>query len=210
VKGRFWLILGAVVGIAIAAGRLPYLAGAGRSLAETAERLVASGAKNLLGDASSAGVSRRVVLGVSGGIAAALPGLTALALVAAARGGLRLRAIVAVLIVALGAASYVYEPHGKASGVLLLSLAVAGLAVTLTGPLLAAPLAAAAGLIGGEFLPGLLTSSMTVTQASVNDLHVAIFNHPGTPKALQIAALALAAIPFAIAARLILKPLRAT
>ena len=75
----------------------------------------------------------------------------------------------------------------------------------MTGPLVAAPLTATAGLIGGEFLPGLVTSDRTVTQASVNDLHLAIFNHPGTPKALQVAVLALAAIPFAVAVRLIFR-----
>jgi len=205
VKGRLWLILGAVVGIAVAAGRLPYLAGAGRSLAETAERLVGSGANRLIRDAASAGGSRRLVLGLSGVVAATVPGLTALARVAAARGSLRLRAVVALLIVALGATSFVYQAHGKATGTLLLALAVAGLAVTLTGPLVAAPLTALAALIGAESLPGLLTSDRTVTQASVNDLHVAVFNHPGTPKALQIAVLVLAAIPFAVAARLIFR-----
>ncbi len=204
-RGRLWLILGAIVGIAIAAGRLPYLAGAGRSLAETAERLVGSGANHLIRDAASAGGSRRVVLGLSGLVAATVPGLTALVLVAAARGSLRLRAVIALLIVALGASSFVYQSHGKATGVLLLALAVAGLAVTLTGPLVAAPLTALAGLIAGEFLPGLLTSDRTVTQASVNDLHFAIFNQAGTPKALQVAVLVLAAIPFAAAVRLIFR-----
>jgi hypothetical protein len=204
VKGRIWLIAGAVLGIAVAAGHVAYLAGAGRSLADTAERLVGSGAARLVRAAASTGAPRRVVLGLGGFVAALVPGVTALLLIVAARGTLRLRAVVGLLVVALGAASYVYQPHGKATGALLLALAVAAIAVALTGPLVVAPLAALAGLIGGEFLPALLRSSQVVTQASVNDLHQAIYDHPGTPNALRIAVLVLAAIPFAAAARLVL------
>ena len=39
-RGQVWLIVGVLAGVAIAIGHLPYLAGAGRSLADTAERLV--------------------------------------------------------------------------------------------------------------------------------------------------------------------------
>ncbi len=84
VKGRLWLIIGTLVGVAVAAGRLPYLAGAGRSLSGTAEKLVGSGAGRLTSYGSTAGASTRVVLGLSAILAATLPGLTALALVAAA------------------------------------------------------------------------------------------------------------------------------
>ncbi len=203
-RGRLWLVLGAALGVALAAGRVPYLAGSARSLADTAERLVASGADRLVRDAASVGAPRRVVLGLAGVVAAVLPGLTALLLVLAARGTLRLRAVIGVLIVALGAAAYLYQPHGPATGVLFLALAVAGLAVTLSGPLVAAPLAALAGLIGGEFLPALLSTGRTVTQRSVTDLHQAIFDHAGTPLALQVAVLVIAAIPFALALRLVI------
>jgi len=203
-KGRVWLILGAVVGVAVAAGHLPYLAGAGRSMADTSERLIGSGASHLVRAVASTGAPRRAILGLAGVLAALLPGITALLLVVAARGSLRLRTLIALLIVALGAASYVYQPHGTATGVLLLALAVAGLAVVLTGPLVAAPLTALAGLIAGEFLPALLRSRQVVTQRSVNDLHVAIFNHPGTPTVLQLVVLVIAAIPFAFALRLVL------
>ena len=203
-KGRLWLILGAAVGIAVAAGRLPYLAGAGRSLANTALRLVASGADRLVRDAASAGAPKRAVLAVGALVAVVLPGLTALVLVLAARGTLRLRAIVGLLIVALGAASFVYQGHGRATGVLLLALAVAATAVLLTGPLVAAPLAALAGLIGGEYLPALVSSHQVAAQRAVSDFHVAVYNRPGTPTVLQVAALVIAAVPFALAARLIL------
>jgi hypothetical protein len=202
-RGRLWLVLGAVVGIAIAGGHVPYLAGAARSLAETAERLVGSGATRLIDAAASAGAPQRVILGVAGVIAVLLPGVTALLLVLAARGSLRLRAIVALLVVVLGAASFAYQSHGRATGVLLLALVIASLAVMVTGPLVAAPLAALAGLIAGEYLPTLVSSTRAVTQRSVNDLHQAIYNHPGTPTGLQIVLLIVAAIPFALAARLI-------
>lgn len=204
-KGRFWLFLGVAVGIAVAAGHLSYLAGAGRSLAETCERLVRSGADRLVRDAAKDGAPKRVVLGFSGIIAAALPGITALLVVIAAKGSLRVRAIIAVLVAALGAASFAYQPHGKAIGVLLLALLVAGLTVTLTGPIVAAPLVAVATLIGAEFLPGLLSSHRHVPQLSVNDLHFAIYGHPGTPAGLQVILLIVAIVPFAYAARLIIR-----
>ena len=152
-RGRIWLVVGAVIGIAMAAGHLPYLAGAGRSLADTAERLVGSGADRLIRAAARTGAPRRVVLGLAGVVAAILPGVTALLLIVAARSSLRLRAIIGLLIVALGAASYVYQPHGQATGRARAGPGVARLAVVVTGPLVAAPLAALAGLIGGEFLP---------------------------------------------------------
>ncbi len=203
-KGRVWLLIGVALGVAVAIGRLPYLAGAGRSLATTAERLVLSGANRIIAAAASAGASKRVVLGLGSLVAVILPGLTALLLVVAARASLRIRAVIAVLIVALGAASYAYQPHGNATGVLVLALVVAGLAVTLTGPLVAAPLALGAGLIGGEYLPTLVSSGMAATQSSVNAMHLALFNRPGTPAALQVAMLVIAALPFAWAAKLIL------
>jgi hypothetical protein len=203
VRGRLWLVVGAVVGVAIAAGHLPYLAGAGRSLADTAERLVGSGANRLIRDAASTGAPKRLVLGLAGLVAALLPGVTALLLVVAARSTLRLRAVIGLLIVAVGAASYVYQPNGKATGVLVLALAVAAAAVILTGPLVAAPLCALAGLIGGTFLPALVRKGSTATSVSVQDLHQAIYAHPGTPLALRIAVLVVAAVPFAWAARLV-------
>lgn len=202
-RGRLWLVVGAVVGVAIAAGHLPYLAGAGRSLADTAERLVGSGANRLIRDAASTGAPKRLVLGLAGLVAALLPGVTALLLVVAARSTLRLRAVIGLLIVAVGAASYVYQPNGKATGVLVLALAVAAAAVILTGPLVAAPLCALAGLIGGTFLPALVRKGSTATSVSVQDLHQAIYAHPGTPLALRIAVLVVAAVPFAWAARLV-------
>ena len=203
-KGRIWLIIGAALGVAVAVGKLPYLAGAGRSLATTAERLVLSGANRIIAGAASAGASRRVVLGLGSLIAVVLPGLTALLLVVAARGTLRIRAIIAVLIMALGAASFAYQAHGKAAGVLMLAMVVAGLAVTLTGPLLAAPLALGAGLIGGEYLPTLVSGGLAASSSSVNAMHLALFDKPGTPAGLQVALLVVAALPFAWAARLIL------
>lgn len=202
-KGRVWLIIGVALGVAVAVGRLPYLAGAGRSLATTAERLVLSGANRIISAAATAGASKRAVLALGSLVAVVLPGLTALLLVVAARASLRIRAVIAVLVVALGAASYAYQPHGNATGVLILALVVAGLAVTLTGPLVAAPLALGAGLIGGEYLPTLVSGGMAATQSSVNAMHMALFNRPGTPAALQVAMLIIAALPFAWAARLI-------
>jgi hypothetical protein len=204
-RGRVWLFVGAALGVAIALGHVPYLAGAGRSLANTAERLVTSGANRLIRDAANHGAPRRVLIGVGAALAVALPGLTAWLLLVAARASLRVRSLIALGMVALGASSYAYQPKGTATGVLLLALAVAGFAVAVTGPLVAAPLAMGAGLIGAEFLPTLVTSRLgsAVSQSSVSAMHVAIYNRPGTPTALQLAMLVLAALPFAAAARLL-------
>lgn len=196
-RGRVWLIVGVLAGIAIAIGHLDYLAGAGRTLADTAERLVGSGASWLTDRLAATGASGRVVLGLTGAVAVLIPGLTAFLLIVAARGTLRLRAVIGLLVLALAAATYLYHPGGQATGVLLLVLVIASVAVAFTGPLVAAPLAALAGLIAGEFLPGLVQSSRVVTQRSVSDLHQAIFGHPGTPTLLQLAVLLLALIPFA-------------
>jgi hypothetical protein len=205
VKGRIWLWGGAALGVAVALGRVPYLAGAARSLAFTAERLVLSGAHRVVAEVAKSGAPQRVVVGLGGVVAAAAPGLAALALVAAAVGSLRLRAVIAVLLAGLGAASYAYLPHGDATGVLLLVMALAGLAVALTGPLVAAPLAMAAGLLGAEFLPALVASHTGLGQGSVNAVHLAIYNRPGTPLVLQVGLLLLALAPFAIAGRLLIR-----
>jgi len=206
VRGRVWLVVGVIVGIAVAAGRLPYLAGAGRSLAATSERLVLSGANRLIRAAAGRGAPRRVVLGVGGVLAVLVPGITSLLLIVAAKVSLRIRTIISILIVAVGAASYVYQPHGQATGVLLLAVAVAGLAVALTGPLVAFPLALLAGLIGASFLPTLFARHFAATQSGVNALHLAIYNRPGNPLALQIVLLIVALLPFAWAAKLVASP----
>lgn len=182
---------------------LDYLAGAARTLADTAERLVGSGATRMIHRLAATGASGRVVLGLTGVVAVVVPGLTAFLLVVAARGSLRLRALIGLLVLALGAAAYLYHPGGQATGVLLLALVVAAIAVAFTGPLVAAPLAALAGLIAGEYLPGLVQSSRVVTQRGVSDLHQALFGQPGTPALLQLAVLLIALIPFAAAARLV-------
>lgn len=202
-RGRVWLVLGVIVGIAVAAGRLPYLAGAGRSLAATSERLVLSAANRIVSGAAKHGAPKRVVLGIGGVLAVVIPGVTALLMIVAAKASLRIRTIIAIAIVAVGAASYVYQPHGEASGVLVLALLVAGLAVALTGPLVAFPLALGAGLIGASFLPTLLAKHFVATQAGVDALHVAIYNKPGTPLALQVVMLIVAVLPFAWAARMV-------
>jgi hypothetical protein len=203
VKGRVWLVLGVVIGIAVAAGRIPYLAGAGRSLAATAEHLVLSGADRIVNGAATHGAPRRVVLGLAGLIAVVVPGVAALLLILAARVSLRIRSLIAILMVALGASSYVYQRGGVATGVLVLSLTLAGLAVALTGPLVALPLALVAGLIGATFLPTLFARHFSATQSGVNALHEAIYNRPGQPLALQVVLLLVALLPFAWALKLV-------
>ncbi|MDA8044323.1 MAG: hypothetical protein M0Z30_03655 [Actinomycetota bacterium] len=202
-RGRIWLIAGVIAGIAVAAGHLPYLAGAGRSLAATAERLVLSLADRIIAGAAHHGAPQRVVLGFAGVLAVLVPGVTAFLMILAAKASLRIRTLIAIAIVAVGAASYVYQPHGAASGVLVLALVLAGLAVALTGPLVAFPLALGAGLIGASFLPTLFANHFAATQKGVSALHQAIYGRPGQPLALQVVLLIVALLPFAWAARLV-------
>lgn len=187
--------------MAVAFGNLPYLAGASETLAATGERLLLAGARRLVEAAASSGAPLRSVTGLGGLLALLAPGVTAWLLVLAARGSLRLRWLVATLIVVLGLVGFAYHPQGNAAGSLVLVLVLAGLAVLLTGPLLAAPLCAGAGLLAGSYLPSLFIRHQRATQDALNALHLAIFNRPGHPGWLQVVGLLLAAIPFAMAAR---------
>ncbi len=202
--GRLWLVLGAVAGVAMGLGHLPWLAGSARALAGTCLALVDSGAKALVGVAAHHGASRRVLLGLAAVIGVAVPGVTAWLAILAARGSLRLRGLVAVLLVALGAASFAYHPAGVAGGSMALALAVAALALVLTGPLVAAPLAALAGLIGATFLPALVLRG-SVGHAVVEDLHIALYGRPGAPVGLAAALVVVAVVPFLMALRDILR-----
>jgi hypothetical protein len=204
VKGHLWLLVGVVVGVAISLGHIPYLAGAARSLANTAQRLVASGGQHIINSVADHGASQRVVLGISALIALLLPGVTALLLIVAAKGTLRLRSLIALALVALGASTFIYQPHGTAAGALALALAVGGIAVALSGPLVVAPLAGLAGLIGGEYLPRLVSTHPTVPSAVVRQLHEALLSNPGAPTWMRVVALIIAVAPFAIALRLVL------
>jgi hypothetical protein len=204
-KGRIWLVAGVAVGIALGMGKLPYFAGAATSLSETALRVVGTGGLTLVHDAARHGASRRVVDGVTAVLSVIVPGVTALLLVYAARTTLHLRTVIAVLVAALGVAAFIYLPHGTALGVAALAFAAAGIAVVATGPLVAAPLAALAALIATAFLPKLLASHSTLPNVPVSALHEALFASAGSPAWLQVAVLVIAAVPFALAARLIVR-----
>jgi hypothetical protein len=205
VPGRKWLLIGAVLGVAIALGHVPVVTGGARALADTALRLVSSGGQRLIRATAKRGAPQRVVLGVESLVAVLAPGVTALLLVLAARGTLRLRAIVGLLVAVLGATSFIYQSHGSAVDAVILGLVVAGLAVALTGPLVAAPLAALAGLIGGSYLPHLLTHDNAVDGAAVRAMHTALFARPGDPTALRVALLVVAVVPFVLALRWVLR-----
>jgi hypothetical protein len=199
-KGRIWLILGLVVGVAMALGHFPYLAGAARALAGSALSLVSSGAHAIIDAAAARGAPRRAVIGVAAVLAVLVPGLTAWLCVLVARGALRLRWVVAVLLVVLGAASFAYRPGGLATGTLILGLVAGALAVSLTGPLVAAPLAALAGLLAGAYLPAVLEHGR-VGRPVVEALHQAIYDHPGDPLVLHAALLVVAVVPFVLMLR---------
>ena len=199
-KGRIWLILGLAVGVAMALGHFPYLAGAARSLAGSALSLVSSGGHEIVRAAAQRGAPRRVVLGVTAVVAVLVPGATAWLCVLVARGALRLRALVAVLLVIFGAASFAYHSGGVAIGTLVLAVVAGALTVALTGPLVAAPLAALAGLLAGAYLPAVLEHGQ-VGRPVVEALHEAIYDRPGDPLALHAALLVVAVAPFALMLR---------
>jgi hypothetical protein len=203
-KGRIWLIAGTAVGVALALDHVPYFPGAARSLAESVQQLVGAAGRKVITEAADRGAPRRAVQAVSAVLAVLVPGVAALLLVIAAKGTLRLRAVIAVLLVALGGAAYAYQPGGVASGALILAIAVAGVAVAFTGPLVAASLCALAGLIGATFLPRLLGRHSTLPNAPVEALHQALFGTAGSPWLLRAGVLIIAALPFAVAVRLIL------
>jgi hypothetical protein len=204
-RGRSWMFIGAAAGIAVAVGRIPYLAGAARSLSDTAQHLVGDGGTRLIDEVASSGGPMRLVLGLAALVAVLLPGATSFLLVAAARGTLRMRAIAGLVIVALGIIAYFYQPKGVATGEIALTLAVAAVAIFLSGPLVAAPLAGLAALIGAEFLPQIVEGHSTLATANVGNLHQALLNSAGTPGWLQVVLLVIAAVPFAFAARLLLR-----
>ena len=204
-KGRSWSVLGAVIGVAMAAGHISYLAGAARSLADDAQRIVGTAGARVITAAGHHGAPARAVLGVTAVLAVLVPGITALLLVVAARGARVIRTILAVLLAAVGVASFAYQSAGHSLGVMFLALAVAGAALALTGPLVILPLCALAGLIGGEFLPRLLAAHSTLPNAPVSELHRAIYRTAGMPLALRVGVLVVAALPFAAATRQVLK-----
>lgn len=203
-KGRLWIVLGILAGVAVGLGKVPYLAGAATSWAETAERAVRALGLSVIHRAARGGAAKRAVEGLSGLFALLLPGLTALLLLAAGRAALALRAVACLLVAALGVGAFFYLPGGRAGGVLALALAVSALILLATGPLLVAPLAALAALIGTVYLPRLLSGPHGPMNAPISRLHEALFASTGSPLWLQVVALVVAALPFAGAARLAL------
>jgi len=202
-KGRVWLVLGVAIGIAVGLGKLKYFAGAATSLSDTAQRVVGTAGLTLIHAAADHGAPRRVVEGLAAVLSVLVPGVTALLLVLAARGTLRLRVVIGLVLAALGGAAFFYLPHGVAAGVAVLAFVAAAIAVAATGPLVAAPLAALAALVAVGFLPRLLASHSTLPNEPVIRLHEALFATRGSPLWLRIVVLALAALPFAFAARLV-------
>jgi hypothetical protein len=204
-RGRIWLVVGVAVGVAIGIGKLPYFAGAATSLSDTALRLAGSGGHTLVNAAAKHGASKRAVDGITAVVAVLVPGVAALLLVYAARTTLHLRALIAVLVAALGVAAFFYLPHGTATGVAVLAFAAAAIALAATGPLVAAPLAAVAALIATSFLPRILASNSTLPNVPVSTLDLAMTGTVGSPYWLRVVVLVIAALPFGYAARLIVR-----
>jgi hypothetical protein len=198
--GRLWLVIGGAVGVAAGLGKVPYVTGAAFALAATGLRIVQTAGLTVVHDLADHGAPRRAVLGVAAVVALVVPGITAWALVVAARTVLRLRAVVALAVVAIGVASAVYVPAGDAAGVVALAVVLGGIAVLATGPLLAAPLAAVAGLLAAVYLPALLDGHRLPT-GTVDDLHLALVGSAGHPTWAQVLALVVAIVPFVAAVR---------
>jgi hypothetical protein len=202
VKGRVWLVVGVAVGIAIGIGKIPYLAGAATSLSDTSLRIVGTAELSIIRASGGHGATRRVVEGIAAVLGILVPGVTAVLLIYVARATLRVRSVIAVLLLGLGFAAFVYLPKGPALGVVLLAIVAAGIAVLASGPLIAAPLAALAALIGTSYLPRLLSAHSTIPHVPVEELHQALYGSAGSPFWLRVIVLVVAALPFAWAARL--------
>jgi hypothetical protein len=206
VGGRIWLIGGVALGIAIAVVHLGYVAGAAATLSDTSQRIVGTAALTLVHSAARKGAARRAVEGMAALVRVIVPGLTALLLIVAARLSLRLRVLVGLLVLVFGVTGYHYLGAGIATGSLALALFAATIAVVATGPLVAAPLAALAALIGAEFLPKLVSGGVrSVPHIAVAEMHRCLFDRPGAPLWLGVVMLIVGAIPFALAARLVIR-----
>ena len=210
-KGKFWLLVGVAIGVFIWVAKVPYLAGAGQSFATTLEKVVSSVAHwiastgpSVSTKSGSYNTSPRIVDGFSGLGSALLPGITAVILIFAAKSVRRIRWVVAILLAALGVASFSYFSHGSAMGVLILALVVAFLSVTMAGPLVVTPLCALAALIACEYLPQLFNSK-ALTNGPVDLIHTAFWSSPGQPSWLQLVVFVVACAPFALAGRLVLR-----
>ncbi|MGO8874992.1 MAG: hypothetical protein ACLQNG_04410 [Acidimicrobiales bacterium] len=167
--------------------------------------MIGTGGLTIIRFSARHGAPRRVVEACTAVVAVLVPGVTALLLVLAARASLRVRAVIGLLLAAVGVAAFFYLPHGMATGVALLALVAAAIAVLATGPLVAAPLVALAALIATLFLPRLLASRSKLPNAPVAALHQALFTSAGSPLWLRIAVLVVAALPFGLAARLVVR-----
>lgn len=205
VRGRIWLIVGVAAGVAIGIGKLPYFAGAASSFSDTALRTVRTGGLTIIHAAAGHGASRRALDAITAVVSVLVPGVTALLLVYAARATLRLRAVTALLVAGVGVAAFFYLPHGTAIGVAVLAIGAAAIAVSASGPLVAAPLAGLAALIGTAYLPRIVESRSTFANVPVGLLHEAFFSNVASPFWLRVVVLAVAALPFALAARLIVR-----
>ena len=200
-SGRLWTLVGIIVGVAVGLAKVPYLAGAATTLADTAQRVVSTIGTTLVHDTAKAGAPQRVVLGLTAIVAVVVPGVTALLLLVAARGTAAARRVVGVLLAALGVGAFFYLPVGPSLGAVLLAITAAAVAVAATGPLVIAPLAGLAALIATGYLPKLISGAVPPGDP-VGTMHLALFATPGTPLWLQVVLLAVAAVPFALAARL--------
>jgi hypothetical protein len=203
-RGRVWLVLGAAAGVAMAVLHVGSVADPARSLANSAQKVVGTGGHKLLSSAAGHGAPRPTIQAVAALLVVVVPGVTALLLVAAARSALRLRGLVAVLLLGLGVAAYAYQPGRTASEALVVAVVLAAVAILASGPLVAAPLCALAGLIGVEFVPRLLANRAAMSNDAAAAVHQAVYHTGGSSLALQAGVVVLAVVPFVLIARLIL------
>jgi hypothetical protein len=72
------------------------------------------------------------------------------------------------------------------------------------GPLVAAPLAALAGLIGAAYLPRLIAHAR-IERGAIEAMHQAIYGRPGDPLVVRIILVVVAVVPFALALRYVVR-----
>ena len=112
----------------------------------------------------------------------------------------------ALLVAGLGVAAFFYLPHGIAIGVAVLAIRRGrdrGVGERArSSPRLSPALAA---LIATAYLPRIVESHSTFANVPVGLLHEAFFSNVASPFWLRVVVLAVAALPFALAARLIVR-----
>lgn len=169
---------GAVIGVALAFGRLPFLAGAATGLARTASEVtvhVTNWVTGLVSDQPSRWTETTALV-----VGLVSPGLTALLLALAARAGIGLRRGIGGLIVVIGLLSFAVLPRAEAAGVFTVCVALGAAAIVGLDVLVVVPCAAVAAMLAVLWSRDVLASHTATNIGEVTQMHALWFpDQPG-------------------------------